>query len=288
MSRLPIRLRVTAALALAMALVLAASGWFLYARLDSHLATALDAALQVRAQDLDDARPPAERLACGGKRRTVHRAGRELRPAPGSGRRRAGCDEAARLSVAPRPDRAQGGRKRADLRKSVFHPGPERALAAACEPRRAGRPQARAGRRRHAGERRRNARRLPGRATHRRPDRPNPGLACRVLSRRVSASSGRVHAQPCRRDLGRNAGRAPAGPRHSRRDRAARADPQRDARAARRRPSARARLRRRCRATSSGRRSRCSGRSSSSRCGTAARPRSSARRCAGRSRRSTA
>jgi two-component system, OmpR family, sensor kinase len=52
MSQLPIRLRVTAALALAMALVLATSGWFLYARLDSHLATALDAALQVRAQDL--------------------------------------------------------------------------------------------------------------------------------------------------------------------------------------------------------------------------------------------
>lgn len=52
MSGLPIRLRVTAALALAMALVLAASGWFLYARLDSHLALALDTALQVRAQDL--------------------------------------------------------------------------------------------------------------------------------------------------------------------------------------------------------------------------------------------
>ena len=52
MSRLPIRIRVTAALALAMALVLAASGWFLYDRLDSHLATALDTALQVRAQDL--------------------------------------------------------------------------------------------------------------------------------------------------------------------------------------------------------------------------------------------
>jgi two-component system OmpR family sensor kinase len=51
-SRLPIRLRVTAALALAMALVLAASGWFLYARLDSHLALALDTALRVRAQDL--------------------------------------------------------------------------------------------------------------------------------------------------------------------------------------------------------------------------------------------
>jgi len=52
MSRLPIRFRVTAALALAMALVLAGSGWFLYARLDSHLATALDTALQVRADDL--------------------------------------------------------------------------------------------------------------------------------------------------------------------------------------------------------------------------------------------
>lgn len=52
MSRLPIRVRVTAAFALAMALVLAASGWFLYARLESHLATSLDAALQVRAQDL--------------------------------------------------------------------------------------------------------------------------------------------------------------------------------------------------------------------------------------------
>ncbi len=52
MSGLPIRLRVTAALALAMAVVLAASGAFLYARLDSHLALALDRALQVRAQDL--------------------------------------------------------------------------------------------------------------------------------------------------------------------------------------------------------------------------------------------
>ncbi len=52
MSGLPIRFRVTAAFALAMALVLAASGWFLYARLDSHLALALDRALQVRAEDL--------------------------------------------------------------------------------------------------------------------------------------------------------------------------------------------------------------------------------------------
>src|SRR5436190_17736712 len=53
MSRLPIRVRVASAFALAMAAVLAASGIFLYARLDSHLALALDRELQVRAQDLE-------------------------------------------------------------------------------------------------------------------------------------------------------------------------------------------------------------------------------------------
>ena len=52
MSRTPIRLRVTAAFAFAMAAVLTASGWFLYARLGSHLETALNHELQVRAQDL--------------------------------------------------------------------------------------------------------------------------------------------------------------------------------------------------------------------------------------------
>lgn len=52
MSRLPIRLRVTAAFALAMAVVLAGSGWFLYARLGSHLELALNRELELRAQDL--------------------------------------------------------------------------------------------------------------------------------------------------------------------------------------------------------------------------------------------
>jgi heavy metal sensor kinase len=52
MSRLPIRLRVTAAFALAMAVVLAGSGLYLYLRLDSHLAASLDRALRLRAQDL--------------------------------------------------------------------------------------------------------------------------------------------------------------------------------------------------------------------------------------------
>lgn len=51
-ARLPIRLRVAAAFAVAMTVVLAASGIFLYARLESHLALALDRQLQQRAEDL--------------------------------------------------------------------------------------------------------------------------------------------------------------------------------------------------------------------------------------------
>jgi signal transduction histidine kinase len=52
MSRLPIRVRVTGAFALAMAVVLAGTALFLYLRLGSDLATALDRELRVRAQDL--------------------------------------------------------------------------------------------------------------------------------------------------------------------------------------------------------------------------------------------
>ena len=52
MRRTPIRLRVTAASTLALAVVLAAAGLFLYVRLGSHLAQALDGDLQLRADDL--------------------------------------------------------------------------------------------------------------------------------------------------------------------------------------------------------------------------------------------
>jgi two-component system, OmpR family, sensor kinase len=51
-SRVPIRLKVTAAFAIAMAAVLAGSGLFLYLRLSSHLAASLDRELRVRWQDL--------------------------------------------------------------------------------------------------------------------------------------------------------------------------------------------------------------------------------------------
>ena len=52
MNRLPIRLRVAAAFAVAMAVVLAGTGAFLYARLGTDLNRALDQELRLRAQDL--------------------------------------------------------------------------------------------------------------------------------------------------------------------------------------------------------------------------------------------
>jgi two-component system OmpR family sensor kinase len=52
--RVPIRLRVAGAFAVAMAIVLAATSWFLYVRLDSHLSLSLDRSLRLRSQDLTE------------------------------------------------------------------------------------------------------------------------------------------------------------------------------------------------------------------------------------------
>ena len=52
MRRTPIRLRVAGAFAIAMAIVLAGTGWLLYVHLDSQLSLALDRGLRLRAQDL--------------------------------------------------------------------------------------------------------------------------------------------------------------------------------------------------------------------------------------------
>ncbi|MEP6892332.1 MAG: ATP-binding protein [Gaiellaceae bacterium] len=61
---MPVRLRVTAVFALAMALVLAGTGLFLYVRLDSRLAAALDRDLRLRGQDLSVVvRQPGSSLA---------------------------------------------------------------------------------------------------------------------------------------------------------------------------------------------------------------------------------
>ncbi len=74
MSRLPIRLRVTAAFAVGMALVLAASGVFIYFRLQSHLSLALDRQLQLRAQDLAAlVRRPGGSLAADSGGRLIER-----------------------------------------------------------------------------------------------------------------------------------------------------------------------------------------------------------------------
>jgi heavy metal sensor kinase len=74
MSGVPIRVRVTAAFAVVMALVLAASGWFLYSRLSSHLSTQLDQELQVRAQDVSAlVRHPGASLASDEGARLVER-----------------------------------------------------------------------------------------------------------------------------------------------------------------------------------------------------------------------
>ena len=68
MTRVPIRLRVAAAFAVSMAVVLAGTGLFLYARLDSHLRAALDRELRVRAQDLASlVGDPRASLAPGGR-----------------------------------------------------------------------------------------------------------------------------------------------------------------------------------------------------------------------------
>jgi two-component system OmpR family sensor kinase len=73
-SRLPIRFHVTAAFAVAMAVVLAALGWFLYARLESHLRTALDTSLAVRADDLSAlVRQPGGSLAGDSGGRLIER-----------------------------------------------------------------------------------------------------------------------------------------------------------------------------------------------------------------------
>jgi two-component system OmpR family sensor kinase len=74
MNRLPIRARVAAAFAVAMAVVLVSSGWFLYVRLSSHLALELDRELQLRSQDLAAlVRQPGAHLAGDNTGRFIER-----------------------------------------------------------------------------------------------------------------------------------------------------------------------------------------------------------------------
>jgi hypothetical protein len=73
-SRLPIRVRVAAAFAVAMGLVLTATGLFLYARLGEDLSAALDTDLRLRAQDLGQVvREPGGSLAAESNGRLIER-----------------------------------------------------------------------------------------------------------------------------------------------------------------------------------------------------------------------
>jgi len=73
-NRVPIRLRVALAFAAAMAIVLVATGWFLYVRIGGELSTALDRELQLRAYDLTAVvRDPDSTLAAAGGGRFVER-----------------------------------------------------------------------------------------------------------------------------------------------------------------------------------------------------------------------
>jgi heavy metal sensor kinase len=70
--RVPIRLRVAGAFAVAMTIVLAGTSWFLYVRLGSHLSLALDRDLRLRAQDLAAlAQNPRSSISSAGESRLV-------------------------------------------------------------------------------------------------------------------------------------------------------------------------------------------------------------------------
>ena len=144
------------AFAVAMAVVLAATGWFLYARLESHLALALDRELQAARAGPGSARPAsrAPRSTCG-QRRPPHRDAARATPSSSIPRPRARGDATARAphrSCTPAELRGTPGAT--DLREPVV------ACRASTSPRgssrrrsRARRPQARARRRRDARER---------------------------------------------------------------------------------------------------------------------------------------
>ena len=115
--RAPIRVRVAAAFAAAMALVLAATSWFLYARLNSHLALALDRGLRLRSQDLaalvED--PPARSIVLSEARLASLRAARATR----SSSTRAACSRPRRPRAAGPCSAPHGSPPRPGVRRST-------------------------------------------------------------------------------------------------------------------------------------------------------------------------
>jgi signal transduction histidine kinase len=205
MTRVPIRVRMAAAFAVAMALVLAATGWFLYMRVDSHLAATLDRQLLVRTHDLKViVREPGSSLAAASGAPSVEAGENYAQLLDGRGNV---VDATPPLGTVSLLSPADLRRARAEAffanRRSV--PGldeqsrmlvsPVVRVAAASSsssaslgrtaPRRLGPSQ---------------------RASHRRSDRSGVGIHRGVLPGGTVAPCGRVDAPASGRNLGRNAG----------------------------------------------------------------------------------
>ena len=221
-SRVPIRIRLTAAFALAMVLVLAAAGTFVYLRLARKTSNeSVDAALQVAGRR--GARVGLGlRLARRGSRGGLRASRQPRRTGPRPARRR----------VAPRGGR-RGGDGRA--RRARHRSGHTRAGALGRQPRRC--------RRTVPGRPRRDARQPRRVVRHRRPHRGAARLPARLRAGRDGAAPGRGDAPACGGGLARRRCGPPSLAGGARRDPPARRDAQRDARAAAAVVRARAQLR---------------------------------------------
>ncbi len=101
MSRIPIRLRLTLAFALVMAVVLAAMGFFVYARVGSALLDSMDQSLRsqtVDASRLDRGRLDLDAAAGGGVVQVIHADGRVVTSDPSGLPRLLGADEVRRVA----------------------------------------------------------------------------------------------------------------------------------------------------------------------------------------------
>ena len=125
MSRVPIRVRVTLVFAVVMALVLGATGLFLYVRLGDQLDESIDNGLRTTRRR---GRAHSLRLRSGARRlpgRSSDRVRGELRPGAQRGRRRRRFDSAARGPGRPHRGRARPGTRGAAVLRGESLPGIE-------------------------------------------------------------------------------------------------------------------------------------------------------------------
>ena len=242
--RPPIRLRVTLAFALAMALVLTAIGAFVYVRFAAELDAAIDSGLRSRATDV-------AALVEAGRRRprpTARESRRSRRELCRGSRSRGARARLDLLDWRPRTAHAVGVAARA-ARAGLPRPRSAARPAGRLSPARGAgverRPLAGGGRRNVDRAPRRGSRRPASAAPDRRAGRARPRVAGRLRRGGRRPATGRGDARKGGGDLQRGARPAPSRAADRRRDRTAGQDAQRDAGEARRRAGTRACLRRR-------------------------------------------